>query len=363
MFIFAAQNRKINSQSEEWNMRIAPTFSERINRSAQICRFVPLGQRVSWSICIPLILLVLSACNTNLNKNDLLMKHAERQMRIDTHSAMIIIDSIPNSLLCQDAAPEWHNKRCLQVFRYNKAAICVQEEKWEAAKDWMCLIIMQDDSNEGKKQAIDLFEKLVLLSNHSKENDDIKDSLKNLLVSQLLSNDTCFKHYYASNYSSAIKDTTIHSPIYWTAIIFLIICISLLLFKQQKENKEIKLFQYQNRIIQLNKNAERMRECMSEKLGIGKQIYETVKNGGTMKNISIENEHFFIDYYAFLFPHEYATITKPYTNLSLRHTTYLILRQMGFNDTDIKTILFVKPSTIRNYRLRIAKKRQIGIIK
>lgn len=307
-------------------------------------------------IYILFILLVLLACTTSQNKNDLLMKRAERLMRTDTYSAMDIVDSIPNSLLYQNVIPNWHNKRCLQVFRYNKAAICVQEEKWEAAKDWMCLIIMQDDSNEGKKQAIDLFEKLVLLSNHPKENDDIKDSLKNLLVSQLLSNDTCIKHYYASDYSSAIKETTIQSPLYWTSIILLVICISLLLFKQQKENKAKDLFQYQSLIMQLNKNAERMRESTSEKLGIGKQIYDTVKSGGTMKNISIEYENYFIDYFAFLFPYEYATITQAYTNLSLRHTTYLILRQMGFNDTDIKTILFVRPSTIRNYRLRIARK-------
>ena len=40
---------------------------------------------------------------------------------------------------------------------------------------------------------------------------------------------------------------------------------------------------------------------------IGKQIYEAVTSGGTMKNISIENEHCFVDYYAFLFPEEYAT--------------------------------------------------------
>lgn len=104
-----------------------------------------------------------------------------------------------------------------------------------------------------------------------------------------------------------------------------------------------------------------MKNSTSEKLGIGKQFYEAVTSGGTMKNISIENEHCFVDYYAFLFPEEYATITRPYNNLSLRHTTYLILLQMGFNDADIKTILFVKPSTIRNYRLRISKTKKQDI--
>ena len=36
--------------------------------------------------------------------------------------------------------------------------------------------------------------------------------------------------------------------------------------------------------------------------------------------------------------------------------TYLILVEMGFNDKDICRILYVKDSTVRNYRMRISKK-------
>ncbi len=36
--------------------------------------------------------------------------------------------------------------------------------------------------------------------------------------------------------------------------------------------------------------------------------------------------------------------------------TYLILAEMGFNDKDICRILYVKDSTVRNYRIRISKK-------
>ena len=307
------------------------------------------------------VLLVLTACTGRRDQNMMLMKRAERQMKTDAQSAMHIIDSIPDTILSKGFVPEYHNSRCMQVFRYNKAAISLKEGKWGDAKDWLRLIIVQEESTNGKRQAIDFFEKLVLLMNKPKDAVNEKDSLKNSLISQLLSTDGSIQHTAAYDYSSAIKEATIHSPIYWSAIIFLIICLSLLLFIQQKENKAKAISLYQDKITQLNKDAERMKNSTSEKLGIGKQIYEAVTSGGTMKNISIENEHCFVDYYAFLFPEEYATITRPYNNLSLRHTTYLILLQMGFNDADIKTILFVKPSTIRNYRLRISKTKKQDI--
>ena len=76
-----------------------------------------------------------------------------------------------------------------------------------------------------------------------------------------------------------------------------------------------------------------------------------------MKNISVDDEQSFIYYYAFTFPKQYAAIVTSYSKLSLRHTTYLILKEMGFSDTRIQDILFVSDSTIRNYRFRSSKNR------
>lgn len=105
----------------------------------------------------------------------------------------------------------------------------------------------------------------------------------------------------------------------------------------------------------LSSQLQQIHNTTTEQLGRGKQWMDLLEQGKTMKNISIEEEQYFIDYYAFSHPEEYKRITSPYRQLSLRHTTYLILSEMGYNDKDIMRILMVKSSTIRNYRLRMNK--------
>lgn len=105
------------------------------------------------------------------------------------------------------------------------------------------------------------------------------------------------------------------------------------------------------------KQLQQIGDMTKERLGIGQTIYQNVESGGTMKNISVDDEQSFIYYYAFTFPKQYAAIVTSYSKLSLRHTTYLILKEMGFSDTRIQDILFVSDSTIRNYRFRSSKNR------
>ena len=115
---------------------------------------------------------------------------------------------------------------------------------------------------------------------------------------------------------------------------------------------------YENEISILNNRIKHLQDTTNEQLGKGLQIYERIKNGGTLKNISIEDEQCFIDYYAFSHAIQFANLTSSYFTLSLRHTTYLILCDMGFDDKTIQQILFVKNSTIRNYRLRMNKNKR-----
>lgn len=75
----------------------------------------------------------------------------------------------------------------------------------------------------------------------------------------------------------------------------------------------------------MTEELQQIGDTAKEQLGAGKAIYQTIENGGTMKNISVEDEKSFIHYYAFAFPKEYAAIVTAYSKLSLRHTTYLIL--------------------------------------
>ena len=87
----------------------------------------------------------------------------------------------------------------------------------------------------------------------------------------------------------------------------------------------------------------------ADEIGILSSQLQQIHNTTTEQlGRSIEEEQYFIDYYAFSHPEEYKRITSPYRQLSLRHTTYLILSEMGYNDKDIMRILMVKSSTIRN---------------
>lgn len=105
----------------------------------------------------------------------------------------------------------------------------------------------------------------------------------------------------------------------------------------------------------LKKEASDARDINHARLGKGKTVFESVMKGVTMRNISIADEQSFVDYYAFAYHDEYARLIDEYTSLSLRHKTYLILLNLGFTDKDIPRILFIQPSTVRNYRLRIKR--------
>ena len=124
------------------------------------------------------------------------------------------------------------------------------------------------------------------------------------------------------------------------------------------DNIKNKISGYQAEVDRLNERISRIQTTTNERLGKGQQIFDRLKDGGTMKNISIEDEQSFIDYYAFSHPEEFSRLTSSYTSLSLRHTTYLILCEMGFDDKTIQEILFVRDSTIRNYRLRMNRNRK-----
>lgn len=133
---------------------------------------------------------------------------------------------------------------------------------------------------------------------------------------------------------------------------------SLVLLNKKADDLSSMIDAYKDKVSSLDKQLNELKNVTKEKLGRGKSIYDNVKNGGNMKNISIEDEQCFIDFYAFNFPNEFSNITRDYSSLSLRHTTYLILIGMGFSDSEVQNILFVKDSTIRNYRLRMNKKRK-----
>lgn len=180
-------------------------------------------------------------------------------------------------------------------------------------------------------------------------------------------------HHFQNQSAPLIEYKLFHHPYYVPLIILLIVAIVFIYIYSHKTaaylsstqkvnelNQNICLLNktiqhHENDISRLNHQLEMIRSKKASILGKGQHIYQSLKNGGTMKNISISDEQCFIDYYAYTWPDSYTKLTSPFSNLSLRHTTYLILTELGYNDKDIQQILFIKDSTIRNYRLRMNK--------
>ena len=152
-------------------------------------------------------------------------------------------------------------------------------------------------------------------------------------------------------------------PAYWGMLVVLAGLLAGVLIYERKERQVKDLHSsVQNQseeISLLTDQIHHLRNTTNEQLGRGRQWMERLEQGEPLKNISIEDEQCFVDYYAFVHPKDFQRIIQPFRSLSLRHTTYLILSEMGYTDKDIQRILLVKSSTIRNYRLRMNRNRRV----
>ena len=109
----------------------------------------------------------------------------------------------------------------------------------------------------------------------------------------------------------------------------------------------------EHEVMVLKEQIERFKENSAQKLGRGKDIYEAITDGREVPDFSKAKELDFINYYAYTFNKKFHAIILPYQKLTLRHTTYLVMQQMGLNDKKIAELLNVTDSTIRNYRYRL----------
>lgn len=105
----------------------------------------------------------------------------------------------------------------------------------------------------------------------------------------------------------------------------------------------------------LREQVEKMRKATIQTLGKGKNVFDSITNKERLHDFSKDKEQAFVDYYAFTFSEQYHTLISPYKSPTLRHTTYLVMRQMGLDDKTIRNLLNVSDSTIRNYRYRLQK--------
>ena len=316
-----------------------------------------------------LCILTLSACNQS-RQEVYLLSQAERLMEWDTISAIISLSQIPEETFSNPYFFRIHNIHCIENVFYSKIIREIEKGNLENASKLVHQLIKTRNKYLIKDDEL-----------HSKDNDSTNldtdlNTLKNLTLinsgasvpidSLLFKTKNQIKHcLFGQVHTHGLEDTSsvelwIYKSKYYYYLLFCVIAILVLLIYSQHKSSEIshlhtKINKNEDEVKHLNHQVKVYKDQTNLRLGKGKQIFEALLDGGNMKNISIEDEQSFIDYYAFRYPQSYVELTSSYKSLSLRHTTYLILKKMGYEDKEIQRILFVQDSTIRNYRARIKK--------
>lgn len=321
------------------------------------------------------VLLIIQHFGLSMQDNDKQLIIAERKALETPEKA----DSILGEIQLQSSDfihNSSHTNNCHVNILLAKCILCLRNNRINESKQYLkevTQIDIRNGNNVYVNKDFNLLESFVLkagsMSFATKEQlvNNIMDTLKDRL--------DC----HSPTIQISVEERLYSSKYYFILLtIFLTISVSLFLYicKSDKNAKHIIL--YQSTIDQLNRELEKYIKTKNEyqerisfyknqlnilqkntniRLGRGKIIMENILKGGQLKNISIEDEQCFVDYYAFTNPEKFSSITKEYKALSLRHATYLILVDLNFSDSDIQRILFVKDSTIRNYRSRMKKKK------
>ena len=106
------------------------------------------------------------------------------------------------------------------------------------------------------------------------------------------------------------------NPTYWSVIGILSIGLLGAVFYDRKSEQLLLLHtsmkEKEDETVLLSSQLFRIQQATTEQLGMGKLFFEQVINGGNMRNISIEEEQCFIDYYAFAYPQDFKGLTSSY---------------------------------------------------
>lgn len=107
-------------------------------------------------------------------------------------------------------------------------------------------------------------------------------------------------------------------------------------------------------IKKLNLSIQKLLNDAAPKLKEGKMLYDQIMEGKTALNWSYREEEYFNKYYAAIHYQSYNRIrkVKRVTKLSAHNMFYLILKEMGKNDEEIKRIMVLSPEGLRSIRSR-----------
>ena len=298
------------------------------------------------------------------------------EKRVD--STIIIVGQLPESVLDNSLSNRCHDNTCRHNFCRMKAAWYAQKGDFEGTTYWLNRSARYGKTNDCPA----LLNQLTEIEADRKAADMLKAHEMADEAQQMEQQAEEHTRHFAERLAT-VHTSRIHNPesgkwanaflpsfTYKLMAPFLAMMLAALVLIEHRERKYTSslstnkkrmdslnqvIRKKEQEIISAKEQMEHIRKVSNLQLGRGKEIYENVQNGGLMKNFSVEDEQCFIDYYAFLCPKELEEIIAPYKSLTMRHTTYLILSKMDFCDKSIQQILFISPSTIRNYRSRMNK--------
>ena len=107
-------------------------------------------------------------------------------------------------------------------------------------------------------------------------------------------------------------------------------------------------------IKKLNRNIEKLLNEEAPKLKEGKMLYDQIMEGKTALNWSYKDEEYFNKYYAAIHYQSFNRLrkVKRTTKLSAHNLFYLILKDMGKSDDEVRRIMVLSPEGLRSLRSR-----------
>lgn len=117
----------------------------------------------------------------------------------------------------------------------------------------------------------------------------------------------------------------------------------------EKEAKEA-----ETAIKKLNQSIQKLLDEGAPKLKEGKMLYDQIMEGQTALNWTNKEEEYFNKYYAAIHYQNYNRLrkVKRVTKLSAHNMFYLILKEMGKSDDEIRRIMVLSPEGLRSLRSR-----------
>lgn len=353
--------------------------------------------KFTYNSCFKALLLVvmmylMTSCTTS-NRNTYRLLNAEYLFEDDSLKALSIIRSIPSTAFSEPLFYIVHDQNCIiNVICYQIAYQIEKGDFYQAellVRSLLKTIVQSDSfdfstrkgnySSEKIVQSLFEFQKLLIKAEALPNLDKYKKEELNDILKRQFNIVHPYTHFHCYGPTGFVLERRfLESPYYLLSIILVSTILLLLVFYNKRlemhkthvrKLKEHESF-YNNKIVDLNlqindlsvdlkdkeKQTIRLHENVYESLGTGKKIYEMIKEGKCIQDISSLEEQSFIDYYSFTYPEDYHKITEAYVSLAIRHKLYLILSYMGYDDMRIQKILKIKGCTIRNYRLRIKKR-------